>query len=151
MSRGDHHVHLGFHQLRSNREKGRVAWMYGNYYCVRAMFVEKIDDIQKKSVSLWMGMIRINRQIWQSWRRRRHGPFALSHCDEIQTQCRQEGNRWGFHRTSFVNVRIRKACRNGCLTFSNLWVAAMNFSLWGGTKIDQFTRAAHLPGRNKII
>jgi hypothetical protein len=68
MSRGD----LRIHQLRINRERGRVAWMDGNYYCLHAIFVEKIDGIQKKLVSLGMDMIRINRQIWQSWRFRRH-------------------------------------------------------------------------------
>ena len=34
--------------------------MYGNYYCVHAIFVEKTDGTQKKSVSLGMGVIRIN-------------------------------------------------------------------------------------------
>jgi hypothetical protein len=62
MLRGDHHVHLEIHQLRSNRERGRVAWMYGNYYCIHAIFVEKTDGIRKKSVSLGMGVIRINRK-----------------------------------------------------------------------------------------
>jgi hypothetical protein len=54
-----YHNWVGIHQLRSNSERGRMAWMHGNYYCVHAIFVEKIDGIQKKSVFLGMGMIRL--------------------------------------------------------------------------------------------
>jgi hypothetical protein len=161
MLRGDHHVHLQIHQIRSNRERGRVAWMYGNYYCVHAIFVEKIDGIQKKSVSLEMGVIRINRKSDKV-----EGSEDMGHLHfPIMTKPRHSAKRKGTG-TSFVHVRFRlivrpftekvcdcfhKTCRNVFFTFSDLRLVVMNFSLSGGTKIDQFTRAAHLPGRKRKI